>query len=320
MAKGNMFLGQARGSVGDVTFYVSNGKQVSRVRRRHIANPNSYAQLVQRAITSTIGRAYAAGRAIFDHSFEGKKVPSGSANRFRKVNADLLRQVVISELSASTPATECDAAVVQRGSVYPVPNAYRISEGSLVQTLFSIAPDSEDANLLQASIAAPVSAETVQGYLTRQGLSAGDIFTIVAFGITDSAWEQSGDDNPFTQFKCEFGFVRLIVKSSALSLTTAMSAATWEDIFEVEATNPLFVKSDLCVDGIDINEVVDSNNTVTGSMGVIRSEENQKLRSTSDMVLPSVSDWGIKPPYIQDAWDPEVQQLDSALILEGGNF
>lgn len=313
-----MFLGMARGSVGDVTFYRLNGQQVSRARNRKPNNPNSYAQLVQRAITATVGQAYSQGKAIFDHSFEGKKVPSGSAERFRKVNADLLRSIVVQEIQAVTPAGECDAALVQRSSVYPVPNAYRISEGTLIQNLFTIAPWSDDANLLLASLVAPNGSETVQGYCVRNGLSAGDIFTIVAFGITDSAWEQSGEANYYTQFACEFGFVRLIVKPEALSLTTEMANASWEDVFIVEATNPRFVKSDDCVEGIRIDEVVDG--AVTGSLGVIRSEENQKLRSTSDMVLPAVSDWGIKSPFISDTWDPAIQQLDSPLILEGGNF
>lgn len=318
--KGNMFLGMARGSIGDVVYYRMNGEQIARARNRHIANPNSYGQIVQRSITSTVARAYIAGKAIFDHSFEGKRVPSGSANRFRMVNANLLRSQIISEISSSSPAGELSAAVVQRGAVYPVPNAYRISEGSLIQNLFSVVPSSDNPALLRAVVATPAANATVQSYLLSQGVSAGDIFTVVAFGIVDSSWSSSGDVNPYTQFECRFGFVRLIVKSSALTLTTLMTAARWEDIFTVEASNQLFVSSDLVLDGFDVAEVVDSNRTVTGSMGVIRSEENMGLRSTSDMVLPAASNWGIKAPYIQDVWVPAFSNLQSSLILEGGNF
>lgn len=308
----------ARGSVGDVTFYRLNGQQVARARNRSPHNPNTYPQLVQRAITATVGRAYAAGKVIFDHSFEGKKVPSGSAERFRKVNANILRQVVVSEIQEAIPAAECDAALVARGTQWPVPNAYRISEGSLIQGLFTIAPWSDDANLLLASMPAPIESETIMAYASRNGMSAGDIYTLVSFGIVDPNWEQSGEANYYTQFECAFGFTRLIVKANISTLATPMATATWEDLFTVETTNSYFVKSDLVTDGIRVDEVI--ANAVTGGLGVIRSEENQGLRSTSDMVLPSVSDWGIKSPYISDAWDPAVAKFGSELILEGGNF
>ena len=73
MSKGNLFQGMARGSVGDVTFTRVNGQQVARVRNRKPKNPRTNKQLYQRAIMATVMRAYSAGRAIFDHSFEGVK-------------------------------------------------------------------------------------------------------------------------------------------------------------------------------------------------------------------------------------------------------
>ena len=49
MAKGNLFLGMGRGSVGDVTFYRADGQQLSRARNRKPRNPKTNAQLIQRA-------------------------------------------------------------------------------------------------------------------------------------------------------------------------------------------------------------------------------------------------------------------------------
>lgn len=71
MAKGNMFLGMARGKVGDVVFYRADGQQLSRVRNRNPRNPRTNAQLFQRAIMATVVQAYAAGKELFDHSFQG---------------------------------------------------------------------------------------------------------------------------------------------------------------------------------------------------------------------------------------------------------
>jgi hypothetical protein len=52
MAKDNLFLGTARGSVGDIVFSRLDGQQVARVRNRAPRNPQSPAQMVQRIIMS----------------------------------------------------------------------------------------------------------------------------------------------------------------------------------------------------------------------------------------------------------------------------
>lgn len=323
MAKGNPFLGQVRGSIGDVTFYRANGQQISRSRNRKPYNPNSYGQLVQRAVSATVSRAYSAGKAIFDHSFEGRRVPGACANRFRKVNNDLLRATLMPELQGNVSAADGYATVVARSSTSPVPFGYRISEGSLRQTLFSIGIDDDDNDLLRASVSTPLSNEKVDEWCTRNGVSAGDIYTVVAFGIRDDSWEPNSDPETYNrQFNCYFGFVRLTVLVEALTSETLMSAAKWSDIFEVETTNYYFVKSDLVVDGISTSDVV--YQAQTGSMGVIRSEENMGLRSTSDMVVPSAPSpqWGVKAAYLLETWDPALKSsaIDSPLILEGGSF
>lgn len=319
MAKGNHLLGKVHGSIGDVTFYTMNGQQVSRARNRVVSNPNSDAQLVQRAIMSTVGRAYAAGKAIFDHSFEGRRVPSGSANAFRKVNANLLRAIVLPEIQAETPDTDCDGVVVARGSAYPVPGPYRVSQGSLTQGLYSIAADSGNADKLEATIAAPLTSEKLGEYCSRLGLVAGDIYTIVALGILyGHGWSAAAPENQYTNFPCAFGFIRLKVKSSALSSSTTMATATLDDMFEIDETGTPIPGTTLVTGPINIDQVV--SGCVTGSLAVIRSQENSGLRSTSDMQCPASVDWGIKSAWLLSMWSREASDLQSPLILEGGNF
>ena len=92
MAKGNIFLGLARGSVGDVTFYRRNAQQISRVRVRKVKNPQSNAQMWQRAINHTAIEAYSVLKSICDHSYQGISYGSASYSKFLSLNMDMLRR------------------------------------------------------------------------------------------------------------------------------------------------------------------------------------------------------------------------------------
>ena len=92
MSKGNMFLGLARGSVGDITFYRRNAQQITRVRVRNVKNPQSPAQMGQRAIQRTAVQAYTVLKSICDHSFEGVSYGANSYSKFLSLNMDMLRQ------------------------------------------------------------------------------------------------------------------------------------------------------------------------------------------------------------------------------------
>lgn len=92
MAKGNMFLGLARGSVGDVTFYRRNAQQISRVRVRKVKNPQSNAQMWQRAINHTAVEAYSVLKTICDHSYQGVAYGAPSYSKFLSLNMDMLRR------------------------------------------------------------------------------------------------------------------------------------------------------------------------------------------------------------------------------------
>lgn len=92
MSKGNLFLGLASGSVGDVTFYRRNAQQISRVRIRNVKNPQTPAQMGQRAINRTAVGAYKVLKEICDHSFEGFSYGAGCYARFLSLNMGILRE------------------------------------------------------------------------------------------------------------------------------------------------------------------------------------------------------------------------------------
>lgn len=320
MSKGNLFLGQGRGSVGDVVFYRANGQQLARSRNRSPRNPKTDAQILQRAISATVVQAYKAGKAIFDHAFEGKAVPAGCQRRFLSLNMRKLRAAVMSELDAAT--ADCLASVVSPRQTYPVPNSYRISEGSLIQNLFTISKiDNGGIDGLQAVMVAAQSGETVADYAGRLNLIAGEIFTICAFGINPV-----GGVDDLVSPQTSFGFVRLIVKDNIATSATAMTAATFDDFFKIDSSGSTFPGAQAVTQGLNIDQVVSDISALTGSMGVIRSNENSGLRSTSDMVTPKAldadndDDWGVKSPLVFTAWSDDAGGVQSSLILEGGGF
>lgn len=314
MAKGNLFLGMGRGSVGDVTFYRADGQQLSRARNRKPRNPKSNAQMIQRAISATIVQAYKAGSVIFDHSFEGKSVPAGSQRAFLSTNMRKLRAQVLSELE--TPANDASSSVVSPRAVYPVPNAYRISEGSLVQNLFNVSANGDDHPAAAPAIA--LQGETIAQYLTRLNIAAGDIFTVVSFGTPDAGFRSS-----LTSPQCTFGFMRLTVKADAITSTKTMSTATYQDVFQIDSAGAVLPAARLMSESINISDLDIAGNDA-GCIGVIRSNENSGLRSTSDMWLPDDQDllttWGVAPINLLAAWSEDSGSVDSELILEGGQI
>lgn len=313
MAKGNLFLGMGRGSVGDVTFYRADGQQLSRARNRKPRNPKSNAQLIQRAISATIVQAYKAGSIIFDHSFEGKSVPAGSQRAFLSTNMRKLREQILSELNAAS-GTQLSSVVSPR-AVYPVPNTYRISEGSLIQNLFVKGFDDND-NIVVIPVAVGQD-ETISAFLTRLNIVPGEIFTFVSLGVILSGDERESLTSP----QCTFGFMRLTVKQEAASSTKTAVTATFQDIFEIDSAGAVLPSTRLLTQGIGIYDL-DIAGAETGGIGVIRSNENSGLRSSSDMWIQDKTDagpvWGVKPSNLLAAWAQDSGTVDSELILEGG--
>lgn len=307
MSKGNLFLGQGRGSVGDVTFYRANGQQLARSRNRSPRNPRTDAQLYQRAIAATIAQAYKAGKKIFDHSFEGYSVPGGNQRRFISLNMRKLRQSLENFLIGGASAN--DTRVVSPGAVYPTPNSYIVSEGTLLQSLFQV----NNVASLSATLPAPDNGQKLGEYCSANGIIAGEIYTLVAFAVVD---EYDVDDMISPQTR--FDYLRLIVKQSAMESVTLMSAATYGDLFEIESSGVAFPASHLLTEPIAVDEMVVGGGE-NGSMGVIRSNENSGLRSDCVMQVYNAN-YGVQFQNLLDAWNPDSSLVPSKLILEGGGF
>lgn len=320
MAKGS-FNGIIKGKKGNTVFYKvanSNNKEKQGLREYVpvVRNPKTDGQKYQRAIAATVMRAYAAGKAIFDHSFQGIQNGGRNMNHFRKLNMDLLRAQVNAEVAAGTEAAMSQARIVAPGIVAPVPNKYQISTGSYDQNLFTYNSGFK--------LPAATSAETVAAYAARVGLVAGDIYTICMFVVDNTTLlftaVAGSSDAVAKQFRSEFNFVRLTVKANLDAVTDAV--ATLGQLFDIEASayTPGIVASTTIATAITIDAAFDSK-YIGGSIGIIRSRDNEDLRSNTTMVLEGETNFGIGTPYLLDAWSKESQSLSqSPLILEGGNF
>lgn len=328
MAKGNLFQGMGRGKVGDVVFSRLNGEQISRVRNRHPKNPRSNSQLYQRAIMATVMQAYSAGKAIFDHSFEGYAVGAQNQRRFLSLNAKMLRQLVATDINTPIATNSQKARVVAPGVSVPVANPLIISRGSYQQTLWSW-----NAGDFGYALPNPNSNETVAAYATRVGLVAGDIYTFVALAIKKDIAYQSNlyDDVLASQNYCSFGWIRLIVKENLSGVTRVVSNLA--DIFDVQSSGGDFNANTAYISAIEVGDVFNleqmivNNNadyTQTGAIGLIRSRLDQDLRSDSTMMVnygtTAENMYGIASDYILDEWKNATTSVgDSDLILEGGD-
>ena len=319
MAKGNLFLGMGRGKVGDVVFYRKDGKQISRVRNRSVKNPDTEAQQIQRAVMASVSKAYAAGSAIFDHSFEGLSTGAACQARFQKLNADWLRSAILKDIADNAGDAQSHAAVVPRSASYPVANAWRVSSGSLFQDVFYVDVEVVDNNKI-AWLVAPDQNEKLGEYCQRLGIIDDDIFTIVAFGIIDPAYDVKTETRFNTAFQTRFGFLRMRVKTNALKSTEVASTAPLSELFEFSSSD-YFNPGGISVgDDIMISSFIPSCHL--SAAGVIRSRENSKLRSNCILQVPEdLVQWGIIAKYIPGNWSKyEGNIVQSPLILEGGGF
>lgn len=160
MAKGNLFLGTAARSVGDVVMYRREGSQVSRVRVRKVANPRTDAQSLQRAAFSPAAKFFSPLAIVLERAWEGVS-KSKSYSEFLKKNIKLARD---------------NGWLLPKGTgFFPLP--YQLTKGTLPVMSYS------NSGKLDITIPA-FDGETqtigaVSAALISSGYKAGDIITII---------------------------------------------------------------------------------------------------------------------------------------------
>lgn len=124
MAKGNIILGQMRGSIGDIVFWRGNGEQLSRSRNRQPANPRTDSQLTTRIILKTCSTAYS--KLMYDYAnqtFQGAKIGAENQRKFMSANTKILRDYIKQAAD--------DLNFNGKDDISAMLNRYRVSEGNL---------------------------------------------------------------------------------------------------------------------------------------------------------------------------------------------
>lgn len=191
MSKGNMFLGFARGKVGDVVFTRADGEQVTRVRNRSPKNPRTPRQGVQRSILKTVSQAYSVMSLICDHSFEGLQQGTPNQSRFSRINIDRLRTRVLQNVNLSDDTAILSATVTNYAQALlatPVINDYQVSEGSLPQINFTWV---SNMPTIVCDLFTPANA-TYQQVINTLNAERGDQLTFMFLYGDDSLPERAG--------------------------------------------------------------------------------------------------------------------------------
>lgn len=164
MSKGNLFLGSARGSVGDVTFSVNKGNQVTKRRNRQPANPRSTSQMVQRLTFSAAALFYKRStQNLFKFAFEGKPTNQSDYNAFMAKNIRLAPTFSRLQIDQYSPAVA--PWIMSEGSLPGIPQGIN-ADGNLALEYTGTTPTTIGA--LSAGLMA-----------ANPWLLTGDILTVV---------------------------------------------------------------------------------------------------------------------------------------------
>lgn len=334
MAKGNIFLGMGRGSVGDVTFYRGNGQQLSRVRNRKPRNPKTPAQLYQRAIMATVVAAYQAGKQIFDHSFEGFSKGAQNQREFISRNTKMLRNMVAVDLNSNLGSGGQKSRVTAPKVSTPVGLPWVISRGSYPQGLFKWDADNNYFSMPSAMQPGVEDRPSVAEYADTHGIIPGDIYTFVAIlEMNETLFESPLFDDALSMVRRgQFRWLRMTVKSDVFDDNDVINTLGQLFDFTTDGSAYMFTPANKQIDlaNFQLGDFCKPSDEYTvpmqtGAFGVIRSRFDQDLRSDSYMHVIYGNDadtqYGIVPEYLLDIWKGEGGKLGSSdLILEGGGI
>lgn len=327
MAKGNLFLGHARGKVGSLVFSRQNGAQITRSLNNAPKNPRTDAQMVQRAIAATVMQAYSAMQKICNHSFEGIAYGMKSQQHFMKINMDRL-----SELYKNDPDS---ISVNQKGVKGLVANNFIIAQGSLHCPLL---PDANSFSVGFDDMPLPKVDETPDAFLSRAlGLAKEkDQYTIVRARLrvlsankTMSLFASADDttteyaENVSSPF--DFAYARLIRNAVSDTTTkyvdteegkTAFTAAL-KKLVIIEDPNKIGIDKLLGFGG-DANAAdLAIRNGAYGSILSSFDADKGWLRSNAYLMIPT-NKWGLRGSLIPDYWMANTSIALSAKYLNNG--
>lgn len=165
MAKGNMFIGNGSGKVGNLVVATRAGEQITRVYQPRVANPKSYQQMLQRAKFANAVKFYKkAVQNFFKFAFEDKKKAESDYNAFMRHNI-------------------MNSTLLVKGNVddayFPALGRWQMSSGSLPNAFTIKEAPTSDFGFYNDGIKANATIGDISSALLGQGFHTGDIVTFV---------------------------------------------------------------------------------------------------------------------------------------------
>lgn len=165
MAKGNMFIGNGSGKVGNLVVATRAGEQITRVYQPRVANPKSYQQMLQRAKFANAVKFYKkAVQNFFKFAFEDKKKAESDYNAFMRHNI-------------------MNSTLLVKGNVddayFPALGRWQMSSGSLPNAFDIEKTDNSGFAFINDGIKANDTIGDISSALIGQGYHTGDIVTFV---------------------------------------------------------------------------------------------------------------------------------------------
>lgn len=165
MSKGNMFVGSAKGRVGNLVLYTRKGSQITRAYQSSVKNPKTSGQMLQRAKFSNAVKFYQkAVQHFFKFAYQDQKQTETAFNAFMRHNVD--RACLLRKDEVNDP-------------YFPAFGRWQMSQGSLAAPMV---PKFNNQNALFANTGIKGTEMTVadlSSILIGQGYHVGDIITFV---------------------------------------------------------------------------------------------------------------------------------------------
>ena len=319
MSKGNLFLGYARGKVGDVVFSRQSGEQIARARNRSPKNPQSALQMLQRVIMKTNSAAYSMLQNICNHSFQGRQEGTKNQSRFSELNVAAMRRQLAELINSGDPEeilTSTEYNFAGKYSSLAQIRPYIVSEGtipSLNVAFTGVAPELAAPGILSTTI------PTYQEVCDALGLQQGDQLTFLCLTCNDYLGSESSEFNGFR-------YARVILEPSDGDMSKPFLVLGEHDEKTVNLPNAAnegkvfiyngAVKLTFNVDGTEPTQGTD--NTIAGA-AVIASRLSGGVwqRSSQSLVIPADASFGVDHNigYLYDAIYSFLTGTNSSLYL-----
>lgn len=348
MAKSNGFFTLRRGSTKSLTFSVYNGKQITKDRVSKVSNPKSQKQQYQRAIMATVMAAYSGMKEIVDHSFQGKSKGSENQREFMSRNLVAMRNAFAYYQEENPTPDNLEFFAVAPKTPTVLPNAWKISSGTLAETPFLRYDDSNHTLKIDLPTVDQHYNITAAKLANEIGVFPGMQITFCCISAANGIPVYQLYDEDYAKYvNFEFHYARIVFKN--YDQTKVYNGDLPEPFFPDGDANAnalmLFLQDaiDFEKSTVDITHglamgtgvvTIDAelaltraqfDESLTGAIGIITSKVDEDLRSTSYMQVRNVVSLkdvlGLSWEYVWDAWRNVASSVgESDLYLEGGSI